>query len=227
MPALPPPPPAAFAPAAQRLPPLSFLGLRAGMPLAELRSLVRTTGGAFDCKATSDPRMRECNGALVVGGGAESRTFRVLVASIRDSGAVIVLSGLPTGAALERWVDSLTGDFGTPRRQAGPGTQVSWEWIRRGQKLVVVERTDQDGRASSVTLTDGPLLDGLGPSPPNAKGRTERPALRSRAGAHRQPYLPRRADFLADAFAFPIGLDLDLGRCPECGAARQVRLAVR
>ena len=163
MPALPPPPAAVLAPAAQRLPPLSFLGFRAGMPLAELRSLVRTSGGAFHCKATSDARMRECNGSLVIGQEPEGQTLRVLIASIRDSGAVIVLSGHPTGAALERWVGSLTEEFGTPRRETGPGMQVSWEWIRRGQKLVVVERRDEVGRAGSVTLTDGPLLDGLGP----------------------------------------------------------------
>jgi hypothetical protein len=175
MPALPPQPPAMLAPAAQPLPPLSFLGFRAGMPLAELRSLVRGSGGAFDCRTTSDARIRECNGSLVIGQGPENQTLRILISSIRDSGAVIVLSGHPADTTLERWVGSLTEEFGIPRRQAGPGMQVSWEWIRRGQKLVVVERRDEDGRAGSVTLTDGPLLDGLGPSKRKGPDRSSGP----------------------------------------------------
>ena len=191
MSAAPPPPPAPSAYGYLRQPPaviaqvpqlpaLSFLGFRAGMPVAQARALIRAAGGSLECRTTSDPRMHECNGFLPILQQAARETVSVLVSSVHDSAAVIVVSrhrgaDEPTGL-----VATLTADFGTPNRQVGPGAQASWEWIRRGQKLVVAQRREENRLASSVTLTDGPLLDGLGS--PKLKGPT-RPLRSGMLGA--------------------------------------------
>ncbi|SRR6266542_409912 len=179
MPAVAPPPPPLSAPflptqrpalvvQAQVLPGLSFLGFRAGMPVAHARSLIREACGRLDCRPTTDPRMRECNGSFPVRADAPGESASVLLASVHDSAAVIVVSRHPAESELKKWVTALTEDFGIPNRQVGPGAQASWEWIRHRQKLVVAQRREDNRLASSVTLTDGPLLDGLGP--PKRKG---------------------------------------------------------
>ena len=162
--ALPPPIVAEVA----QLPPLRFLGFRAGMALAEVHSLVRGSGGRLGCRATSDPRMRECNGSFDLGEGPVRLHVSVLVSAVHDSAAVIVLSTHPSESALEGWVAGLTADLGTPNVRHGPGMEASWEWIRQSRKLVISERKENDRLTGSVTFTDGPLLDGLGP--PKRKG---------------------------------------------------------
>ena len=56
--------PAAIAIAIQGLPPLGFAGFRAHMPMSEARALATSAGGTLTCKATTDPRLRECNGVM-------------------------------------------------------------------------------------------------------------------------------------------------------------------
>ena len=154
-------PPAVIAPS-QGLPPLSFRGFRAGMPVVEAASLIRSAGGALTCKPTSDPRLRECTGVF-----PEPRPgtrFEVLISSAHDSVAVLVLSARVTGPALatNRWVTELTRSFGQPNRRSSPGGRGSWQWIRAGTMLRVAERRVGSQREASITLTHGPLLDRLG-----------------------------------------------------------------
>lgn len=154
-------PPPIIAPAVQPPPPLSFLGFRAGMPVANAGSLIRAARGMLSCKPTTDSRMRECTGQLPRAGSPVP--FDVLISSVQDSSAVIVLS-LRGGAGVSRWVADLTRRFGRPN-QRQQGTQSSWQWIRDQKMLRVVERRAGGSREASVTLTHGPLLDGLGAPP--------------------------------------------------------------
>ena len=151
-------PPAVVAPAPQALPPLSFLGFRAGMPVADAGALIRAARGMLVCKATSDSRMRDCTGQLPRSGA--TAPFEVLISSVKDSSAVMVFS-VQGSAGVPRWVAELTRQFGRPnhRRQGG---QSSWQWIRDRKMLRVVERKSGASREASITLTHGPLLDGLG-----------------------------------------------------------------
>ena len=48
----------------QNLPPLSFLGFRAGMPVAQATAMIESVRGALTCRRSSDPRIRECTGFL-------------------------------------------------------------------------------------------------------------------------------------------------------------------
>lgn len=161
MPFLAPPPPAVIVPGAQKLPPLSFIGFRAGMPVAEVKSFLRSSRVSLDCKRSSDPRMKECTATLplpgVVGGLA------ILISSVNDSAAVLVFTARGMQRLGQQWEMALTEDFGKPKREDQPGIQTSWQWIRKGQMMRVVQRKAESMLECSVTLTDGPLLDGLGP----------------------------------------------------------------
>jgi hypothetical protein len=152
-------PPPAIAPAIQRLPPLSFLGFQAGMPLTDAVSRIRACRGTLTCRPTTDPRMRDCTGILPRVG---ETSFQLLISSVHDSAAVIVLS-LTGATGVARWVADLTREFGRPNHRQ-QGTQSSWQWIRDRKMLRVAERSAAGRREASVTLTHGPLLDGLGPT---------------------------------------------------------------
>ena len=143
----------------QELPPLSFFGFRAGMPVTQASALIRSNHGTLTCRNSSDPRIRECTGSLPHQGldGA----LEVLISSVHDSAAVIVLSGKPPAELARTWIEDLTLDFGSPNHVAVPASQHTWQWIRRGRMLRVVVRIPRDSLEASVVLTHGPLLDGL------------------------------------------------------------------
>jgi hypothetical protein len=153
-------PPPVIAPAVQN-PPLSFNGFRAGMPLADAADRVKRLTGVLRCRATLDWRMRDCTGALKL---PDLLPAEILISSVRDSAAVIVFSLHGTSKLASPWVAALTRDFGIPNHQGRPGRQQSWQWIRAGTMLRVAERKSAGGWETSVTLTHGPLLDGLGPT---------------------------------------------------------------
>lgn len=153
-------PPPAIAPAARPLPPLSFNGFRAGMPVADARSKISAAGGSLTCKATSDWRMRECTGSIPFHAGAPP--LGVLISSVSDSAAVLVFSTRTPLRATGPWVASLSKAFGRPNQGKHPGGRMSWQWIRDRRMLRVAERRQGAAWESSVTLTHGPLLDGLG-----------------------------------------------------------------
>jgi hypothetical protein len=153
-------PPPVIAPAVQN-PPLSFNGFRAGMPLPDAAERVKRLTGLLHCRATLDWRMRDCTGALKL---PDLLRAEILISSVRDSAAVIVFSLHGTSRLASPWVAALTRDFGIPNHQGRPRRQQSWQWIRAGTMLRVAERKSAGGWETSVTLTHGPLLDGLGPT---------------------------------------------------------------
>ena len=152
----------AFAPLGHQLPPLSFSGFRPGMPVSDAVSLIRAAKGSLTCKSTTDARMKDCTGVLPESALAPS--LDVLISSIKDSAAVIVFSHHGGTSPVTRWVTALTRSFGRPNHQEG-SSQSTWQWIRAGTMLRVVQRNLGARREASVTLTHGPLLDGLGSTP--------------------------------------------------------------
>ena len=159
----PPPPRAAIATAIQELPPLSFAGFRAHMPMREVRALATAGGGSLTCMATTDPRLRECTG--VMPSGNVFPPFKLLISSVRDTAAVIVLMVNVAEKDSRGWVRALTQDFGTPNHRTDRGVSESWQWIRKGQMLRLIQHAADGMLETAVTLTDGPLLDALGPPP--------------------------------------------------------------
>ena len=143
----------------QELPPLSFFGFRAGMPVTQANAHIRSNRGTLSCRNSSDPRIRECTGSLPHQG--VTGPLEVLISSVHDSAAVIVLSGRPPPQVARTWIEDLTLDFGRPNHVAVPESQHTWQWIRRGKMLRVIVRIPRDSIEASVVLTHGPLLDGL------------------------------------------------------------------
>ena len=139
--------------------PLEFLGFRAGVELSALQDHASQAGrGTLTCQqSATDQRLGECRGGL-----PELDAGRAvdLWASIIDGkGAVTTLSGLLTEARFDRWRDFLEGRYGTPpERHSGPMTVL--QWVRRGQMLRLSWRNKGRQYEVSVSLVDGPLLDG-------------------------------------------------------------------
>ena len=143
----------------QELPPLSFFGFQAGMPVTQASAYIRSNRGSITCRNSSDPRIRECTGSLPHQG--LTGLLDVLISSVHDSAAVIVISGKPPADLARSWIEDLTLDFGRPNHEAAPASQHTWQWIRRGKMLRVIVRIPGDSLEASVVLTHGPLLDGL------------------------------------------------------------------
>lgn len=149
--------------AIQRLPPLSFVGFRAHMPMNEARALAASAGGSVTCKHTTDPRLRECTGVMPF--PKVIPPFRLLISSVRDTAAVVVLTANVKESDVREWARALTQDFGTPNHRTEYPVSETWQWIRQGQMLRLIQRKGGGILETAVTLTDGPLLDALGPPP--------------------------------------------------------------
>jgi hypothetical protein len=138
---------------------LEFRGLQVGVPIPDLRARVRDLAGTLSCRPSRDPRLDECTGSLrLVPGGPR---FSLIVSSIRDSAAVVILTGAAPRDTVADWAASIAWIQGrvSPRTR---GPQVIWQWVRYRQMLRLIHRQEGSGNVITVTLTDGPLLDNLG-----------------------------------------------------------------
>lgn len=140
-------------------PSLEFRGLQVGIPIPDLRGHVRDLSGTLSCRPSRDPRLDECTGSVrLVPGGPH---FSLIVSSIRDSAAVVILTGAVPRDTVADWAASIAWVQGqvSPRTR---GPQVIWQWVRYRQMLRLIHRQEGSGNVLTVTLTDGPLLDNLG-----------------------------------------------------------------
>lgn len=146
-------------------PALEFRGLRVGIAIHELRHRIRELGGTLTCRPSRDPRLDECTGSFRPAPGGPLTA--VIVSSVRDSAAVLIASGSASRETVAAWADSLALTQGVVRpRDRGP--QRVWQWVRRRQMLRLIHRREGSADVLTVTLTDGPLLDGLGVQRPGA-----------------------------------------------------------
>ncbi|HEV8612681.1 MAG TPA: hypothetical protein VGQ73_04160 [Gemmatimonadales bacterium] len=157
------PPPAVIAPALQNQVPLSFLGFRAGMPVAIAASFVKASGGTFSCKPVpGSQKQQQCSGSVPFSGF--DRPFDIRIVAVHDSVARLVLTTHALGGVAEGWASSLRLDFGPPIHEEQPGTQQSWRWSTRDQTILVVERKMGDMKLeTSATLTQESLLGSADP----------------------------------------------------------------
>ena len=140
-------------------PSLEFRGLHVGVPIPELRARVRDLAGTLSCRPSRDARLDECTGSVrLVSGGPP---FSLIVSSIRDSAAVVILTGTVPRDTVADWAASIAWVQGrvSPRTR---GPQLIWQWVRYRQMLRLIHRQEGSGNVMTVTLTDGPLLDNLG-----------------------------------------------------------------
>lgn len=136
----------------------------------------RGLNGALRCRGSTDPRIRECRGTIRGPAGAP---VALLVSLVDGQAAIILLTSALAPEEADAWQTELALAFGevTPSRQ---NSQLSWRWIRRGQMLRFTRRAETRGLVASISLIDGPLLDGLGApkrrGPDSASGPPPDPA---------------------------------------------------
>jgi hypothetical protein len=143
------------------LPPLEFLGFRAGAELWEVAELTQALSGKrLHCeRSRHDHEVSECRAEVrdPEGGGA----LYLWLSAIDSVSAVLTVSGPVSEAQLSSWRDSLQVRFG-PVSATVQGTQSMMQWVRHGTMLRLTWRTEKSGRVASVSLVDGPVLDAWG-----------------------------------------------------------------
>jgi hypothetical protein len=140
---------------------LEFHGFRAGARLAELDALVRRyTGRSLRCDhAKADPHVRECR--AVVSHPMLGPAVNVWVSAIDSTAGVITLSSTVDADHLDRWRQSIERRYGRVDAQV-QGPQWMMQWVRRGRMMRLTWRVERGGKAASVSLVDGRVLDSWG-----------------------------------------------------------------
>lgn len=79
---------------------------------------------------------------------------------ISGAAAILLLTAPAPDAEVSQWIAELSARYGQvePHRAQG---QETWQWVRRRQMIRLTTRLEQGRRVVSVSLVDGPLLDGL------------------------------------------------------------------
>lgn len=139
--------------------PIEFLGFRPGSSRAEAEAQLTAHRGSWRCRSSIDPRIIDCRGGMPSVHGALALTASVIDGRV----AILLLAGAVNRAGLAVWREGLQSTYGSvsPRTDHG---QETWQWIRRRQMLRLTTRIEAGKRVVSVSLIDGPLLDGLNPS---------------------------------------------------------------
>lgn len=142
--------------------PLEFLGFRPGSSRAEAERLLASLNGRWTCTVSrTDPRFTDCRGSLRPPG---EDPLSLVASLVNGEVAVLMIKGSVGEAGLDRWREHLTTRYGSvsPKRERG---QETWQWVRRRRMIRLTTRREDAVRVVSVSLVDGPLLDGLGPVP--------------------------------------------------------------
>lgn len=143
------------------LPPLSFLGFRAGASLGEVGRQVHSLGGkGLHClKAKRDRSVMECR-ATVTDPGSR-RAVDLWLSAMDSATAVLMLSTPLSGVELDAWRSGLETAFGTVDANV-QGPQWALQWVREGRMLRLTWRIENGAKVASVSLIDGRVLDGWG-----------------------------------------------------------------
>jgi hypothetical protein len=89
------------------------------------------------------------------------RAVALWLSAIDSVAAIVTISGPVDGDQLTAWRTSLESSYGAVGARV-QGIQWMLQWIRGGQMLRLTWRVDQREKLASVSLVDGPLLDGWG-----------------------------------------------------------------
>ena len=138
---------------------LAFLGFGAGLPTAILRERATQLGkGSIAClRAVRDIRLGECRGGMPELDAG--RSVDLWASMIDGRAAVLTLSARLPDARFQRWREFLEGRYGVvPEKHQGPMRML--QWVRHGQMLRLSWRAKGRDFETSVSMVDGPLLDG-------------------------------------------------------------------
>lgn len=158
-------------PAPAQRPPLAFYGFRAGAPLREADAQVRLLlGPGLACqRSAADARLQDCRATMTDPTTGASLT--VWLAAIDSVVGIVTVSARLSGEALAGWRQQLEASYG-PRSATSEGPQRMIQWLQPTQMLRLTWRGGSGRVEASVSLVDGPVLEGwefAGASPRIAK----------------------------------------------------------
>jgi hypothetical protein len=139
--------------------PLAFFGFRAGVPLVDADAQVRLLlGSGLRCqRSQADRRLQDCRATIT--DPVLNTPVSIWLAAIDSLTGVVTVSATLKGADLLRWRDELEAVYGVrPATMEGPQGMV--QWIRGTQMLRLTWRYAPGRIQASVSLVDGPVLDG-------------------------------------------------------------------
>lgn len=139
---------------------LEFLGLRPGMPEAEMAGVISDLGGTLRCAATTEPRLRACSATIP---DADSGTLSVTASLVDGAVGIALVAASLAASRVGDWHGALADRYGEAPVQRRPG-QESFQWIHDRRMLRLTVRRERGGLTASVSLVDGRLLDSL-PAP--------------------------------------------------------------
>jgi hypothetical protein len=149
----------AAAPAGAQAPPLAFYGFRAGVPLRDTEAQVRLLlGSGLSCqRSQADPRLQDCRATIT--DPVSSAPVSVWLAAIDSLTGVVTVSATLDRADFERWREALESVYG-PQPATAQDTQGMVQWIHGTQMLRLTWRYAPGRIETSVSVVDGPVLDG-------------------------------------------------------------------
>jgi hypothetical protein len=150
---------AAQTPTWTRLPSLRFFGFRVGTPLETVAKRVDYLAGtAIACeRSTVDQRVLDCRSTFP--DPITSDPVELWLSALDSLVAVLTVSGSVSPIQFQAWRSSLVSAYGETAvvRQ---GSQSMLQWVRHRQMLRLTWRELSDSTTASVSLIDGPILDG-------------------------------------------------------------------
>ncbi len=138
---------------------LSFFGFEAGAHLTDLDDQVRELGGSgLRCtRSRADRRVLDCRGTAP--DPSAGQPVEIWVSAIDSLSGIVTISGSVSGAQLDHWRRLIEDHYGkVGARVQGP--QWMMQWVRRQQMIRLTWRVENNQKVASVSLVDGPVLDG-------------------------------------------------------------------
>ncbi len=154
-------------PSHTRLPSLKFFSFRVGVPLEHVATTAAEWGGSpLDCRQSAlDPDVLDCRSSFADPITAES--VELWLSAMDSLVGVLTVSGEVSGLQLDGWRSSLISAYGDAPITT-QGSQRTLQWIRHRQMLRLTWRDIEGTTRASVSLVDGPVLDGWGRRRPDA-----------------------------------------------------------
>ena len=144
-----------------RLPSLRFFSFRVGVPLEHVATTAADWGGSpLDCRhSVVDPDVLDCRSSFA--DPITAAPIELWLSAMDSLVGVLTVSGEVSGLQLDGWRSSLISAYGDAPVSA-QGSQRTLQWIRHRQMLRLTWRTIDGTTSASVSLIDGPVLDGWG-----------------------------------------------------------------
>jgi hypothetical protein len=146
-------------PSQTRLPALKFFSFRVGIPVETIASTTAGRDGSpLDCRQSAlDLDVLDCRSSL--GDPITGTPVELWLSAMDSLVGVLTISGKVSGLQLDAWRSSLVSAYGEAP-VVGQGGQRMLQWIRHRQMLRLTWRNIDGITHASVSLTDGPVLDG-------------------------------------------------------------------